>query len=55
MITDGIPIKGRGIIVLASLQDTALKQLHLNHIGIEKTRLLACKSTKCDNMNAVLT
>ena len=33
-------MKGRRIIP-AVLQDKALKQLHLNHIGLEMTRLLA--------------
>ena len=34
---DEIAIKGRRIIVLASLEDRTLKYMHLNHIGIEKT------------------
>ena len=34
-------MKGRRIILLAVLQDKALKQLHLNLMGIKKTRLLA--------------
>ena len=36
-------MKGRRIVP-AALQDTALKQLHLNHMGIEKTRLLTGES-----------
>ena len=41
-IINGISIKCRRIILAASLQDKALKQLHLNHLGIEKKRLLVC-------------
>ena len=33
MIIDGIVMKGRRIIILASLPDKALKQMYLNHIG----------------------
>ena len=43
--------KGRRIIVPASLQGKALKQLHLNHVGIEKTRLLTYDSVYWINMN----
>ena len=49
---DRIVIKGKRIIVPASLQDEALKQLHINHMGIEKTRKLACKLIYWANMNA---
>ena len=34
-IIDGIVIEGRRIIISTSLQDKALKQLHINHVGIE--------------------
>ena len=44
-------MKGRRIIIPAVHQDKALKQLHLNHIGIEETRLLACRSIHWMNMN----
>ena len=36
----------------AVLQDKALKQLYMNHIGIRKTRLVARKSIFWINMNA---
>ena len=39
-IIEGIVMKGRRIIVPAVLQDKVLKQLHLNHMGIQKMRLL---------------
>ena len=32
------------IIISAALQDKALKELHINHMGIEKTMLLAYRS-----------
>ena len=44
-------MKGRRIVVLAYLQDRTIKKLHLNHIGIEKTRLLVCESIYWVNMN----
>ena len=40
------------IIVPVSLRDKKLKQLHLNHMGIEKTRLLACESIHWVNMKS---
>ena len=33
------------------LQDKGLKQLHLNYMAINKTRLLECNSIYCINMN----
>ena len=49
-IFDGIAMKGKRIIVPALLQDSAMK--HINHMGIEKTRLLACNHIYWVNMNA---
>ena len=40
-----------GIIIHTSLQDKAIKQLHVSHMGIENTRLLACESIYWINMN----
>ena len=37
---DGIMMKGRRAIIPASRQKRALNQLHVNHMGTEKTRLL---------------
>ena len=45
-------MKHRRIIVPASLQNTVLEQLHINHMGIERTRLLAHDSTYWVNINA---
>ena len=51
-VIGGIVIKGRIIIVLVTLQDRALKQLHLNHVGMEKTQLLACESMYWIRLNS---
>ena len=48
---DGIVIKDTRIILLESLQNQALRQLHMYHMGIEKTRLPVCKSLNWENMN----
>ena len=50
MIIDNIAIKGIGMIILASLQNKVLNQLHINYMGIRKTRLLACKPIYWVNM-----
>ena len=39
-IIDSIVMKGRRIVILVALQDQALKELQLSHMGIEKTQLL---------------
>ena len=43
---DGIILKRRhiDIVIPEALQRQALQQLHVNHVGIGKTKLLACKS-----------
>ena len=51
-IMDRTAIKGRRIIIPASLQEEAINQLHVNYVGIEKTGMLACKSIYWINMNA---
>ena len=43
MVIDGITMKGRRIIIPASLQERALDQLQINYMGIEKTSVLMCK------------
>ena len=45
-------MKGRRIVVALSLQEKALKQVHLNPMGIEKTGLLAHESIYRVNMNS---
>ena len=51
-VINRIRVKGRQIIILASLQKKALDQLHISYRGIEKTRLLACESIYRININA---
>ena len=46
--------KGRCIIIPKELWKQALEQLHSNHMGIEKTRILACESIYWMNMNACI-
>ena len=50
-VTDGIVIKGRHIVIPRALQQQVLKQLHINHMGIEKTNILACESVYWICMN----
>ena len=45
-------MKGRHILVPEVLQQWALQQLHINHMDIEKTKLLTCKSIYWIGMNA---
>ena len=42
-VIDGVIQKGRHIMIPDTLQKQALEKLHISHIGIEKTKLLACK------------
>ena len=51
-IIDGVMLKGRCIVIPISLKQQVLEQLHTNHMGIEKTKLLACKSVYWSNINA---
>ena len=43
-VIDGISMKGRRIIMLDLLQQSALNQLHVNPMDIAKTGLLASES-----------
>ena len=43
-VIDGVAIKGKHIVIIKVLQQQLLKQLHINHIGIKKTKLLVCQS-----------
>ena len=51
-VIDWIAMKNKSIIVHASLQNKALNQMHLNHMGIEKTYLLVCQYINWINMKA---
>ena len=42
-VIDSMVLKGRCIIIPSSLKEQVLNQLHINHMGIEKMKLLACK------------
>ena len=50
-VIDGVIIKGRCIIIPQELKQWVLDQLHLNHMGIKKTKLLMCKSVYWVNIN----
>ena len=52
VILNGIAMMGRRKIIPAAVQDKALKQLCVNLMGIEKTRLLAYEYIYWVNMNA---
>ena len=47
VIIDGITIKDERIITPVSLYGKVWNQMHMNHMGIEKSRLLACEFICC--------
>ena len=51
-IIDGVMLKGRHIVIPTTLKQQVLDQLHTNHMGIEKTKLLACESVHWPSINA---
>ena len=53
-ILDSIAMEGRRIIIPTVMRDKPLKQLYVNHIVIEKTRLLAGWSIYWNNMKAYI-
>ena len=50
-VIDGIVMKSRCIIIPKVLKQQALYQLHLNHMGIKKTKLLVHESIYWVNIN----
>ena len=48
---DGVVMKGRCIILPVELKQQVLDQLHLNHMGIEKIKLLVGESVYWVNIN----
>ena len=50
-VIDMIIMKGRHIVICEILKMQALDQLHVNHMGIEKTKLLACNSVYWVDIN----
>ena len=51
-VIDGIILKGRCIIMPNSLRQQVHNQLHTNHLGVEKTKLLACECVYWSSINA---
>ena len=51
-IIDRVMLKGRHIVMPTTLKQQVLDQLHRNHIGIGKTKLLACESVYWPSINA---
>ena len=51
-VIDGIILKGKHIIIPSSLKEQVLSQLHTNHMGIEKTKLLAWECVYWPSINA---
>ena len=49
---DSMAIKGKSVIIPSQLQMQTLRLLNSNHMGIEKTQLLACEPEHWVNMNA---
>ena len=52
VVIDVIILKGRCIVIPNSLRQQVLNQLHTNHMGIEKTKLLGHKSVYWSSINA---
>ena len=50
-VINGVVMKGRCIIIPAVLKQLVLDQLHLNHMGIGKTKLLTSKSVYWVDIN----
>ena len=51
VVIDWIIMKGRHIVIPKVLKTLALDQPHINHMGIEKTKLLACELVYWVNIN----
>ena len=52
VVTDDIILKGRHIIIPNSLRQQVLDHLHMNHMDIEKMKLLACEHVNWYSINA---
>ena len=50
-VIHGVVMKGRCIPIPTSLKQQVLDQLHTNHMGIEKTKLLTCESVYWADIN----
>ena len=51
-LIDGIILKGRCIVIPSTLQKQALELLYINHMGIDKRKVLACKSIYWPGINS---
>ena len=51
-VIDRAILKDRHIVIPDTLQKQALEQLHINHMGVEKTKLLACESIYLPGSNS---
>ena len=51
-VIDSVILKGRCIVIPNSLRQPILEQLYINHMGIEKTKLLACESVYWSSINS---
>ena len=51
-IMNGVVMKGKKIVVLEVLQKQMFQQLHINHMSIEKTKILVHKSLNWIGINA---
>ena len=52
VVIDGIILKGRCIIITNSLRQQVFNQLHMNHMGIEKMKLLVWECVYWYSINA---
>ena len=43
-VIDRVILKGRHIVIPDTLQKNMLEQLCINHLGVDKTKLLVCES-----------
>ena len=51
-VIDGVILNGRHIVVHNTLQKQALEQLYVNHMEMDKTKLLACISIYLPGINS---
>ena len=51
MVRNGVVMNGKCIIIPVVLKHQVLDQLHLNHMGIKKTKPLTCESVYWVNIN----
>ena len=52
--SENIILKGTGIVISKSLQETAMKLAHVGHQGIEKTKSLLLEKGWCPSIDATV-